>query len=698
MRRIFTLTVFFLITLGASAQSPQGITFQAVARDLRGNAAPLRDVYIKDKIISTTPSGPLVWEESHRTTTNGEGVFTITVGKGTRLSGSAANFSDINWGGSTYFFNLSIAVAPTLPNPSWDPNINYIDAGVTQFWSVPYAFYANRSGSSTFLADITNPLSSIGQNGDMYLNTTTYQLFGPKTNAGWGSGTSLIGPTGPAGPQGPIGLTGPAGATGPQGPAGSQGPIGLTGPQGAAGIDGKTVLSGTGNPVAATGSNGDFYINTTTNTLFGPKASGAWSTGVSLVGPQGATGPSGPQGIQGVAGAQGATGPAGPQGPIGLTGPQGATGSQGLAGADGKTVLNGTGNPLTATGSNGDFYINTSTNTLFGPKSNGSWPTGISLVGPQGLQGVQGAIGATGAQGPQGLAGANGAQGPAGPTGATGPQGPIGLTGPAGPQGLTGATGAQGPIGLTGPQGAAGIDGKTVLSGTGNPVAAIGSNGDFYINTTTNTLFGPKASGIWPTGVSLVGPIGPQGVQGATGPAGTPMPTYAVGQFAHGGIVFWVDQTGYHGLVCTKIDLPRATNTNGTRWFGGTYSNTMAYGDGVNAGDRNTSIIISSQSFGDGGTYCARQCNELVVDEGGISYGGWYLPSKTELQLIYQNRSVIDQTALANGGQAFITGNWYYATSTEFNSSEAWAVNFSSGVAHRRDKFIPTLVRAVRSF
>ena len=176
------------------------------------------------------------------------------------------------------------------------------------------------------------------------------------------------------------------------------------------------------------------------------------------------------------------------------------------------------------------------------------------------------------------------------------------------------------------------------------------------------------------------------------------MPTYAVGQFAHGGIVFWVDQTGYHGLVCTKIDLPRATNTNGTRWFGGTYSNTMAYGDGVNAGDRNTSIIISSQSFGDGGTYCARQCNELVVDEGGISYGGWYLPSKTELQLIYQNRSVIDQTALANGGQAFITGNWYYATSTEFNSSEAWAVNFSSGVAHRRDKFIPTLVRAVRSF
>jgi hypothetical protein len=74
------------------------------------------------------------------------------------------------------------------------------------------------------------------------------------------------------------------------------------------------VLSGTSNPLAATGSNGDFYINTTTNTLFGPKAGGAWPTGVSLVGPQGATGPAGPQGLTGATGATGATGQAGVNG------------------------------------------------------------------------------------------------------------------------------------------------------------------------------------------------------------------------------------------------------------------------------------------------------------------------------------------------------------------------------------------------
>jgi uncharacterized protein (TIGR02145 family) len=72
--------------------------------------------------------------------------------------------------------------------------------------------------------------------------------------------------------------------------------------------------------------NGDFYINTTTNELFGPKANGTWPAGVSLVGPQGI------QGIQGVAGPTGATGLTGAAGATGATGPQGPQGPQGPTG------------------------------------------------------------------------------------------------------------------------------------------------------------------------------------------------------------------------------------------------------------------------------------------------------------------------------------------------------------------------------
>jgi len=569
MRYLFLTLAVSLLSLAVGAQSPQGITFQAVARDLRGNAAPLRQVFIINKIIAGSATGPVAWEESHIKQTNAEGVFTIIIGSGTRVAGSAASFSDVNWSAGQYFFNLRVAVAPTLPNPSWDATSNYLDMGTTQFWSVPYAFYSGRSGSSTFFAGTVNPMATQGQNGDFYLNTISYALFGPKSSSGWGSGQSLIGPTGPTGPQGAIGMTGPpgpngpqglTGPTGPQGPQGNQGPAGpqgAQGPQGLSGADGKTVLNGAGNPANNFGNNGDFYINTTTNTLFGPKANGVWPGGISLVGPLGPQGPAGATGPQGSIGLTGPTGATGPQGPIGLTGPTGATGVQGAAGINGKTVLNGTVNPASITGVDGDFYINTATNTLFGPKAAGAWPSGVSLVGPQGPQGIAGANGANGTNGAQGAAGINGKtvlNGTANPVNTTGvdgdfyintttntlfgpkaagawpsgvslvgpqgPQGPIGLTGLVG---ATGATGPQGPIGLTGPtgatgaQGVAGVNGKTVLNGIANPSNTTGVDGDFYINTTTNTLFGPKAAGAWPSGVSLVGPQGPQGPQGVSG-------------------------------------------------------------------------------------------------------------------------------------------------------------------------------------
>ena len=97
-------------------------------------------------------------------------------------------------------------------------------------------------------------------------------------------------------------------------------------------------------------------------------------------------------------------------------------------------------------------------------------------------------------------------QGPAGPQGQPGPQGATGINGPQGPAGATGATGPAGP---TGP---AGTSGNTVLNGTGAPASTLGSNGDFYLDTAADVLYGPKASGTWPAaGVSLTGATGPTG-------------------------------------------------------------------------------------------------------------------------------------------------------------------------------------------
>jgi hypothetical protein len=67
------------------------------------------------------------------------------------------------------------------------------------------------------------------------------------------------------------------------------------------------------------------------------------------------------------------------------------------------------------------------------------------------------------------------------------------LNGPAGTKGDKGDTGATG------------ANGKTILSGIYSPSNLnTGIDGDFYIKTSTWEIFGPKSSGVWPDGVSMI--------------------------------------------------------------------------------------------------------------------------------------------------------------------------------------------------
>lgn len=240
-----------------------------------------------------------------------------------------------------------------------------------------------------------------------------------------------------------------------------------------------------------------------------PRVKKADGTSVQQIGATGAQGPPGTQGIQGVKGDMGATGlvwrsawaagtayaiddavskggssffavapstgvdPETDSGtywqPLSL---HGATGATGDAGAAGLSVLNGTGAPTGAVGRDGEFYIANDTKFIYGPKAAGTWPAGVSLIGPQGIQGTPGAAGATGA---------------------------------AGAAGATGATGA------------AGTNGLSLRHGTGAPANGVGVDGEYYISDDTHLLYGPKAAGVWPSGVSLIGPAGAAGAAGAGG-------------------------------------------------------------------------------------------------------------------------------------------------------------------------------------
>ena len=189
----------------------------------------------------------------------------------------------------------------------------------------------------------------------------------------------------------------------------------------------NTILNGKGAPDDTLGINGDFYIDTRSILLYGPKAKGKWPLPQNLQGPTGAAGVSGSDGKNGadaktVSNASTTAGPAGPQGEKGLTGATGPAGPSGPAGATG---------PAGASGSGG---------------------------------GTPGATGATGATGAAGVAGSTG---PTGATGSTGSTGSTGAAGTNGTNGTAGATGATGPAGATGATGAAGISGVSkAITGT----------------------------------------------------------------------------------------------------------------------------------------------------------------------------------------------------------------------------------------
>jgi hypothetical protein len=87
-------------------------------------------------------------------------------------------------------------------------------------------------------------------------------------------------------------------------------------------------------------------------------------------------------------------------------------------------------------------------------------------------------------------------------------KGKNGGAGPAGTNGTNGTNGAKGDQGVQGVPGTPGTNGNTVRNGTGAPAAGLGNNGDFYIDTASSMIYGPKTAGAWGSGTSLKGQTG----------------------------------------------------------------------------------------------------------------------------------------------------------------------------------------------
>ncbi len=77
-------------------------------------------------------------------------------------------------------------------------------------------------------------------------------------------------------------------------------------------------------------------------------------------------------------------------------------------------------------------------------------------------------------------------------------------------------------------------------------------------------------------------------------------------------------------------------------------------------------------------------------------YTDWFLPSKDELDAMYDNKAIIDETAQVNGGSVFSSGDFW--SSSEYNTNDAWYHLFYNGYQDHFNKNSACFVRAVRAF
>ena len=132
----------FALLVSSKTFAQNGIFFQAVARDNFSNPAKDRMIYIQTTISQTTAEGPKVLIENFQTNTDGTGVFSISIGQGSRIGGTAASLNAIDWANGPYFINLKISIRPVGPATAWDYTKEWINLGSTPFGTVPYALYA----------------------------------------------------------------------------------------------------------------------------------------------------------------------------------------------------------------------------------------------------------------------------------------------------------------------------------------------------------------------------------------------------------------------------------------------------------------------------------------------------------------------------------------------------------------------------
>ncbi|MCB0738274.1 MAG: hypothetical protein KDC92_12225, partial [Bacteroidetes bacterium] len=164
MKKIFTLILALCLFIPAMAQSPNGFSYQAMARDNTGKELKNTKVSLRISLIQSSPTGTILYQETHSVTSNEFGLLNLTIGAGSVVTGQ---FSAIDWSDGTKYVKVELDASG---------GTSYQLMGTTQLLSVPFALHANSTDQEYSLEDLQN-VSTTGANDKdvLQFNGTSWQ-------------------------------------------------------------------------------------------------------------------------------------------------------------------------------------------------------------------------------------------------------------------------------------------------------------------------------------------------------------------------------------------------------------------------------------------------------------------------------------------------------------------------------------------
>ena len=177
---------------------------------------------------------------------------------------------------------------------------------------------------------------------------------------------------------------------------------------------------------------------------------------------------------------------------------------------------------------------------------------------------------------------------------------------------------------------------------------------------------------------------------------------HQIGEHYQGGIIFWVDEKGDHGLISSTADQRIYVPQSSYKFTDAKWSNKLLYPypttganqDGIFAGAYNTNRIIEAQGAINGKPFAALMAASYM----GEGYGDWYLPSKYELNLMYLQRKIIG----GFDGLEYWSSTESVDQNSDYESNCAWFQRFSNDGTSGEQKVVGKSyawrTRAIRAF